>query len=664
MTNIEMKETAKARLEEYLNIITTKKGSQYICPVCGSGTGKNKTPAGSITPDKQSYHCFSCEFHGDIFDLIGQVEGIIDQADKFNRTYEILNIHTEQNRRSSPINTDVLLSSELAVTDLTDYYRECHTRAEETDYFAFRGISKTTVDKFMLGFDPAWRSPKALREGKNPPASSRIIIPTTNQSYVARATDRNADPKYKSIKEGISELFNREALWGIDPVFVVEGEIDALSVLEVGYQAVALGSTSNKRKLIELCQTTPPLVTVILSLDNDEAGKKAQGELKNELEPLKIPVLEANISGAYKDPNEALTTNRGLFLQAVNDAVTYAMQYAQEIEETKKSESEARRKKYIDETSVTAKIDDFIGQIKANADTPVIPTGFTELDDILDEGLYEGLYIIGAISSLGKTSFALQVADQIAQQGQDVLIFTLEMAKTELMAKSISRITYLECKGNANHAKTTRGITAGKRYASYSKDERSLIDNSIKIYSGYTDCLFIYEGVGDIGTAQVREIVETHVKVTGHKPVIVIDYLQILTPQEQRGSDKQNTDKAVFELKRLSRDYKIPVIAISSLNRENYTTAINMSAFKESGAVEYSSDVLLGLQLVGAGKDNFDANAEKKKDPRQIELKVLKNRNGAMGDSVYFDYYPKFNYFKETIRKVNESSIKTNGKRI
>jgi replicative DNA helicase len=52
--------------------------------------------------------------------------------------------------------------------------------------------------------------------------------------------------------------------------------------------------------------------------------------------------------------------------------------------------------------------------------------------------------------------------------------------------------------------------------------------------------------------------------------VIIIDYLQILSLAELRGSDKQNTDKSVFELKRLSRDFKIPIIGISSLNRDNY----------------------------------------------------------------------------------------------
>jgi replicative DNA helicase len=63
---------------------------------------------------------------------------------------------------------------------------------------------------------------------------------------------------------------------------------------------------------------------------------------------------------------------------------------------------------------------------------------------LLDDGLYEGLYIVGAMSSLGKTTFVTQIGDQIANNGTDVLIFSLEMSRYELMAKSISRLTLTE----------------------------------------------------------------------------------------------------------------------------------------------------------------------------------------------------------------------------
>jgi replicative DNA helicase len=264
--------------------------------------------------------------------------------------------------------------------------------------------------------------------------------------------------------------------------------------------------------------------------------------------------------------------------------------------------------------------------------------------------LYEGLYIVGAISSLGKTTLITQITDQIAQAGQDVLIFSLEMARTEIMAKSISRHTLqqvLNNGGDIRNAKTTRGITTGKRYESYSKAERELINGAIVAYSQYANHIYISEGIGDIGAEQIRETVKQHILFTGNTPVIVIDYFQILAPYSERATDKQNTDKAVMELKRISRDYKTPVIGISSFNRANYSVAVSMEAFKESGAIEYSSDVLLGLQLKGAGEKNFDANEAKKKSPREIELVILKNRNGSTGDKLGYKYYPLFNYFEE-----------------
>ena len=74
---------------------------------------------------------------------------------------------------------------------------------------------------------------------------------------------------------------------------------------------------------------------------------------------------------------------------------------------------------------------------------------------------------------------------------------------------------------------------------------------------------------------------------------------------------------------------------------------VTFEQLKESGSIEYSSDIVIGLQLKGAGKKTFDPTAEKKKDPREIELVILKNRQGSVGDKVALSYYPMFNYFTD-----------------
>jgi replicative DNA helicase len=352
--------------------------------------------------------------------------------------------------------------------------------------------------------------------------------------------------------------------------------------------------------------------------------------------------MEANVSGECKDANELLQADAEGLRRAVEDSEEAATVFCAAERE---SEAEAYRK-----NSAGNYIDGFLTGIAESADTPCLPTGFDELDRALDGGLYEGLYVIGAVSSLGKTTFALQVCDQIAAKGHDALIFSLEMARYELMSKSISRLTlFLTTKTtkDTKNAKTARGITDGKRYARYSPGELELIDSAVKAYSKYAGNIFIHEGMGNIGTPEVRETVRQHIEVTSKKPVIVVDYLQLLAPYDPRYSDKQNTDKAILELKRISRDYKIPVIAISSFNRQNYNLPVTMEAFKESGAIEYSSDVLIGLQARGAGSSGFDISHEKKKDPREVELKILKNRNGPTGAVVEFSYYALFNMFVE-----------------
>lgn len=321
----------------------------------------------------------------------------------------------------------------------------------------------------------------------------------------------------------------------------------------------------------------------------------------------------------------------------------------------------AAREAYL-KTNAAAYLQDFLDDIKKTADTPVISTGFNNLDTILDGGLYEGLYIIGAISSLGKTTLALQIADQIADSGRDVLIFSLEMARSELIAKSISRLTFIHSAGNTRNAKTNRGITAGARYAGYSETEKDIINKAIGSYRQYGEHIYIHEGIGDIGIERVKEVVQQHVSFTGNKPIVFIDYLQILAPYNIRSTDKQNTDKAVLELRRLARDFKIPVICISSFNRDSYKEnsgnkgRVTQAAFKESGAIEYSADVLIGLEFASAGSGDYDEKKEKRKKTRNIRLVVLKNRSAEPWQTANFKYHARFNYYEEESLVLDENT--------
>ena len=637
-------EALKERLTEYVESITdhSRKGNKkaYVCPLCGSGTGRNKTGAFTITPDGHSWKCFACDRGGDTLDLIGYVEDISDYKTKIARAGELFNLDIEapaeyQNQDKTAQNTDTHNSIHTPTGgNYLEFYKQANDNIQATNYPEKRGLSKAILDRFKIGYVENWKHPNAP---ENVTGSPRLIIPVTQTSYLARDTRENIpdyQKEYAKTKVGGSDIFNGIAFTqnADQPIFIVEGEIDALSIMEVGGVAVGLGGTSNANKLVDELKDKKLERPLILALDNDSAGRRAQDELAELLQDKKIPYITAELTTKdVKDPNEMLVKNRETFKARVEEAI--------------KDDKE----KYL-ETSTDNYIQDFLDGIADSVNTPCIPTGFKGIDKALDGGLYEGLYIVGAISSLGKTTLVTQIADQVAKQGHDVLIFSLEMARSEIMAKSISRHTIMEVLqtgGDTKNAKTVRGITAGVRYANYNDTEKELIKNAVTAYSDYAKHIYITEGVGDLGVQQIRETVEKHTRFTGNTPLVIVDYLQILAPANERATDKQNTDKAVMELKRISRDFKTPVIGISSFNRDNYNNAVSMQAFKESGAIEYSSDVLIGLQLKGAGDKDFDPTEAKKKNPREIELVILKNRNGQTGTKIPLEFYPLFNYFTE-----------------
>lgn len=665
-----------SRSTEHLQPDNSRKG--FICPICGSGSGKNGT---GITSKDHNRHftCWAgCFTNVDIIDIIGLENGLTDYNSKLQTAAAEYGITIESGyHRTTPQEDFAPIAAEYqkqaeneritqsnihntayttpqqeeAEPDYTDFFLQANQNIERTGYH--RGLTLETLNRFKLGYVESWTHPKAPQA----PPSPRLIIPTSKHSYLARDTRAELteeQQKYAKSKVGKVRIFNSKALYSSQkPVFIVEGELDALSIIDVGGEAVALGSTANKRALLTMLESQKPSQPLIIAMDNDEAGSKANRELTEGLERLKIAFYRVDIAKPYKDANEALNADREAFRAVIEEA------------ENIEAETLEQEREQLKREAVAYSLQSFLKDIEESKRAAFIPTGFPSLDSLLDGGLYSGLYIVGAISSLGKTTFCLQIADQIAQAGQDVLVFSLEMARNELIAKSVSRLTLIGDLAQYKttvHAKTTRGILTGTRYAEYSQTERELIQASITAYSRYAKNIYITEGIGNVGVEEIRGKVEKHIKLTGKAPVVVIDYLQIIAPADMRATDKQNTDKAVLELKRLSRDYSIPVIGISSFNRDNYTAPVNLASFKESGAIEYSSDVLIGLQYDGMDYQEGEADKAREKrirelmkttvaagsrgEAQKIQVKILKNRNGSKGDAL-LDFYPMFNYFTQ-----------------
>ena len=666
-TNEQVKEKVRHFLKDYCDEYLTPSASKdsYICPYCQSGTGDDGTSAFFLNKhnDYTSYHCFKCQKSGDIFTLLKDRQNLEfkDAVKYLTSKYHVdLSEQEEQTEPAEPNqeNNRKDQVKEEVLNFNADYYKY-NLDLDKTDYFFKRGITRQTQKDFYLGYCENWKHPTS-----NLTFNKAVIIPVNENCYLARDTEyetkKAKESKYtypKSVKAGKSSLFafNKAFSQEDKPIFITEGEIDALSFYEVSAYAVGLGSGNNSglflNELEKLTNYKQIKNKIVVCMDNDHAGQQftqtlvnGQGTGKHAVKGLKtlnLAYCVYTVPKAYKDANEFLVNDKEGFIKFVNqDFLTE--QEKEELEQQEKAKQE-----YL-KLATSNYIDDFLQGIE-KSNTPAISTGYAQLDKELEGGLYEGLYTLGAVSSLGKTTYILQMADQIASNGQDVLIFSLEMARNELIAKSISRFTAIEGlkAKNINLARTTRGITDYSRYATYKKDVLEVIELAKKDYREIASHIFIHEGNEQTNTKQIKQKIEQHIKYTGNKPVVFVDYLQMIEPYEYKASDKQLIDHDIKELKRMSRDFKTPVVVISSLNRDSYKYEMTETAFKESGSIEYTTDVLLGLQFEGAGERDFNLTNAKSNNPRRIEIVILKNRNGQIGKKIKYTYYPMFNYFVE-----------------
>lgn len=656
MTIDEAKQYIREHATEHLQPDGT--GKSFVCPICKSGTGKNGTGI-QQAPDKIHFTCFAgnCFSNADIIDIIGLENHIpLDNAhfiERLKASCTAFNITLDDNKPFNPIKKkEQQTMSEQRETpqqDYTEYYKQCNGDVSKTDYWSKRGISQQTVDRFLLGYDTRTNS---------------IVIPIDKHTFKRRRTDVK---QFYNSKGGATRLYNPQAI-NNDVVFICESETDALSIEELNKPALAIRGVSNIKLVAELIKELTNEETdgktLLLCLDNDNAGDKATAGLLQQLDGLVSCMDIRPLFACYnytdtegntrtvKDINELLVYHR----DKLNALITLT------VEQIQTALQGIVKINYVNSNSASAFIGEFLDGVKDSVNTPPIKTGYNNLDEYLDGGLYEGLYTIGAISSLGKTTYLLQMADNIASSGNDVLIFSLEMTRAELIAKSISRNTYTYCLEknipiNPN-AKTNISISNGTKYDTYTETELYVIEQAIKRYKAYSKHIFIYDNdltkrKERITVYDIEDIIKNHIAITGTRPVVIVDYLQIIgTPDNQRFNDNRlKVTNDVTRLKNISTTYKIPVITVSSFNRTNYSTAVTYEAFKESGEIEYTSNAVFGLQLKGVAEATakpFDVNKAKAKNPRNIELVVLKNRNGKTGGTLNYDYYAMFNYFEDT----------------
>ncbi|WP_128895583.1 replicative DNA helicase [Longirhabdus pacifica] len=264
---------------------------------------------------------------------------------------------------------------------------------------------------------------------------------------------------------------------------------------------------------------------------------------------------------------------------------------------------------------------EFLYQYKGT--TTGIPSGFTDLDRMTSGFQPSDLIIVAARPSVGKTAFALNIAQNVgARAKKGVAIFSLEMSASQL----VQRMLCAEANVDANRLRT--GQLEAEDWEKMTMAIGTLAEAEI----------YIDDSPG-ITVAEIRSKCRRLKKEKG-LDMIVIDYLQLIHGRGKSDNRQQEVSEISRTLKQIARELEVPVIALSQLSRsveQRQDKRPMMSDLRESGSIEQDADIVSFLYR----DDYYNQESEKK---NIIEIILAKQRNGPVGtvELVFLKNYNKF----------------------
>jgi replicative DNA helicase len=269
-------------------------------------------------------------------------------------------------------------------------------------------------------------------------------------------------------------------------------------------------------------------------------------------------------------------------------------------------------------------------------DVTGIPTGFAELDRMTAGFQRNDLIIVAARPSVGKTAFALNIAQNVATKTDEtVAIFSLEMGAEQLVMRMLC------AEGNINAQNLRTGALTDEDWRKLTMAMGSL--SNAGIYIDDTPGVRI----GEI-RSKCRRLKQEH-----GLGMILIDYLQLIQGNGRSGENRQQEVSEISRsLKALARELEVPVIALSQLSRgveQRQDKRPMMSDIRESGSIEQDADIVAFLYR----DDYYDKESENK---NIIEIIIAKQRNGPVG-TVSLAFVKEYNKFVNLERRFDDSNM-------
>jgi replicative DNA helicase len=248
-----------------------------------------------------------------------------------------------------------------------------------------------------------------------------------------------------------------------------------------------------------------------------------------------------------------------------------------------------------------------------------LTTGFADLDKMTSGLQRQDLIIVAARPSMGKTSFALMLAENAAiHAGAVVGIFSLEMSKEALVMRLLCS------QGNIDAQRFRNGFLSRPEWAQIAKSLGILADS--KIFLDDTAGISVLEM-----RAKSRRLAAEQKKLD----LIIVDYLQLMTGSAKRvESRQQEVSQISRELKALAKEMNVPVVALSQLSRAPESRSDHrpqLADLRESGALEQDADVVAFIYREEQYKTPEERNNLPEDQKNVAELIVAKQRNGPTG---------------------------------
>ena len=277
---------------------------------------------------------------------------------------------------------------------------------------------------------------------------------------------------------------------------------------------------------------------------------------------------------------------------------------------------------------VKAAFDGIEKRLREGVDAAGVKTGFADFDDISGGLQPGGLYILAARPSMGKTAFALNIAQHVAlQESIPVLLFSLEMSAEQIAQRMLSS----ESRVNLREIFAANDVQ---------NEQWNAIDQAAKRLEASP--IFIDDS-SVLNTLDLRgRCRRFFAKQKAEKGLIVLDYLQLMDVARKSDNRQQEVSEISRALKAVAREFKVPVLALSQLSRDvekrGGSKKPQLSDLRDSGAIEQDADMVIFLY-----REAYYALEGENADPTS-EVIVAKNRNGPTGkvELIFFREYARF----------------------